>query len=101
MVVDAVVHLLPGALGAEESVKKDSFSEELLDCPHYTRPAVYREMKVPEVLLSGNHGEIEKWRRQEALRQTFLRRPDLIEKADLSEEERKFLRRLRRKVKGS
>ncbi|MCD5397660.1 tRNA (guanosine(37)-N1)-methyltransferase TrmD [candidate division NPL-UPA2 bacterium] len=101
VVVDAVVRLLPGALGAEESVKKDSFSEELLDCPHYTRPAVYREMKVPEVLLSGNHGEIEKWRRQEALRQTFLRRPDLIEKADLSEEERKFLRRLRRKVKGS
>ena len=99
VVVDAVVRLLPGALGAEESARKDSFSEELLDCPHYTRPAVYREMKVPGVLLSGNHGEIKKWRRQEALRQTFLKRPDLIEKADLSEEDKRFLGKLRRKVK--
>ena len=88
VVVDAVVRLLPGALGAEESARKDSFSEKLLDHPHYTRPAVYREMKVPQVLLSGNHGEIEKWRRQEALQQTLLKRPDLIKKANLSEEDK-------------
>ena len=97
VVVDAVVRLLPGALGAKESAREDSFSEELLDYPHYTRPAIYREMKVPEVLLSGNHGEIEKWRRQEALRQTFLKRPDLIEKADLTEEDKKFLGKLNEK----
>ena len=96
VVVDAVVRLLPGAVGAEESVRKDSFSEKLLDCPHYTRPAVYRGMKVPGVLLSGNHGEIKKWRRQEALRQTLLKRPDLIKKADLSEEDREFLEKLNR-----
>ena len=98
VVVDAVVRLLPGALGAKESAEKDSFSEKLLDHPHYTRPASYREMKVPEVLLSGNHGEIEKWRRREALRQTFLRRPDLIEEADLTEEERKFLGKLKKEI---
>ncbi len=97
VVVDALVRLLPGALGAKESAREDSFSEALLDYPHYTRPAVYREMKVPEVLLSGNHGEIEKWRRQEALRRTFLKRPDLIEKAALSEEDREFLGRLNEK----
>jgi len=95
VVVDAVVRLLPGVLGAQESAERDSFSEKLLDHPHYTRPASYREMKVPEVLLSGNHGEIEKWRRQEALRQTFLKRPDLLEEAELTEEERKFLRKLK------
>ncbi len=97
VVVDAVVRLLPGALGAEDSARKDSFSEKLLDYPHYTRPAVYRGMEVPGVLLSGNHGEIDKWRRQEALRRTLSRRPDLIEKADLSEEDKEFLRELKEK----
>lgn len=91
VVVDAVIRLLPGALGAEESARKGSFAEELLGYPHYTRPAVYREMKVPEVLLSGNHKEIKKWRRQEALRQTLLIRPDLMGKVDLTEEDRGFL----------
>jgi len=100
VVVDAVVRLLPGVLGAKESAEEDSFSEELLDCPHYTRPEVYREMKVPEVLLSGNHEEIEKWRRQEALRKTFLKRPDLIEKAELTEKDRGNLRKFKEKQKN-
>jgi len=99
VVVDAVVRLLPGALGKKESAMEDSFSGKLLDWPHYTRPEVYREMKVPGVLLSGNHGKIEKWRRQEALRQTFLKRPDLIEEAGLSEEDREFLKELKREAK--
>lgn len=95
VVVDAVVRLLPGVLGAKESAEQDSFSEKLLDYPHYTRPASYREMKVPEVLLSGDHGKVERWRREEALRQTFLKRPDLIEEAELTEEERIFLEKLK------
>ncbi len=100
VVVDAVIRLLPGVLGAKESAEEDSFSEELLDCPHYTRPEVYREMKVPEVLLSGNHEEIKKWRRQEALWKTFLKRPDLIEKAELTEKDRGNLRKFKEKQKN-
>ncbi len=99
VVVDAIVRLLPGALGAKESAEQDSFSEKLLDYPHYTRPASYREMKVPEVLLSGDHGKVERWRREEALRQTFLKRPDLIEEAELTEEERKFLGKLQGEIR--
>ena len=100
VVVDAVVRLLPGALGAKESAEKDSFSEKLLDHPHYTRPVVYRKMKVPGVLLSGNHGEIERWRRREALRRTFLKRPDLIENAELTREDKEFLGELKEKTRN-
>lgn len=91
VVTDALVRLLPGVLGGENSAKQDSFSKEIFDCPHYTRPALYRQEKVPEVLLSGNHEEIEKWRRREALRKTFLKRPDLINKAELTQEDKDFL----------
>lgn len=77
VVVDAVVRLLPGALGDEESARQDSFEEGLLDCPHYTRPADYMGWKVPEVLLSGNHAAIARWRREQAERRTRERRPDL------------------------
>jgi tRNA (guanine37-N1)-methyltransferase len=77
VLVDAVVRLLPGALGHEDSAEQDSFSNGLLDCPHYTRPEVFRDMKVPEVLLSGNHGEIARWRRAQAEKRTRERRPDL------------------------
>lgn len=78
VVVDSIVRLLPEALGSETSAVNDSFSNGLLDCPHYTRPAEFRGMKVPEVLLNGNHAEIEKWRFSQALEKTRAIRPDLI-----------------------
>jgi tRNA (guanine37-N1)-methyltransferase len=78
VLVDAVVRLLPGALGDEDSARQESFTGGLLDCPHYTRPEVYRGMAVPQVLLSGNHGEIARWRRAQAEERTRQRRPDLI-----------------------
>jgi tRNA (guanine37-N1)-methyltransferase len=76
--VDAVARLLPGTLGHEQSAAEDSFSDGMLEGPHYTRPAEFRGWKVPEVLLSGNHAEIAKWRKQEALRRTGQNRPDLL-----------------------
>lgn len=91
VMVDAVVRLLPGALGSEGSVKDDSFARGFLEYPQYTRPREYRGWEVPEVLLSGNHQEIARWRREEAIERTLLRRPDLLAKAVLSEEERKLV----------
>jgi len=79
VVIDAVVRLLPGALGSDTSAVFESFSEGMLDYPHYTRPPEFRGMKVPEVLLSGNHAEIERWRRQAALAKTRRNRPDLLQ----------------------
>ncbi len=79
VLVDAMVRLLPDALGSDTSADNDSFSDGLLDCPHYTRPAEFLGLKVPEVLLNGNHAEIEKWRRQKALEKTKLNRQDLLE----------------------
>ncbi len=79
VVIDAVVRLLPGALGSDTSAVFESFSEGLLDCPHYTRPPEFKGMKVPEVLLSGNHAEIERWRREAALSKTRRNRPDLLQ----------------------
>lgn len=78
VLTDAIVRLLPEALGSDTSAENDSFSNGLLDCPHYTRPAEFRGMKVPEVLLTGNHAEIEKWRREKALEKTQKNRPDLL-----------------------
>lgn len=78
VIVDSIVRLLPNALGSETSAENDSFSDGLLDCPHYTRPAEFRGMAVPEVLLNGNHAEIEKWRRMKALEKTKLNRKDLL-----------------------
>ena len=97
VVVDATVRLLPGALGCERSAEEDSFSGHggLLDCPHYTRPAEFRGMRVPDVLLGGNHGEIAKWRRRQALERTLRRRPDLLERADLTEDDRRYLDKLK------
>ncbi len=94
VVLDAVARLLPGAVGDEQSVETDSFSDGLLDFPHYTCPADFRGIKVPDVLLSGHHGEIRRWRRREALRRTLERRPDLLGRADLDEEARTMLREL-------
>jgi tRNA (guanine37-N1)-methyltransferase len=79
VVIDAIVRLIPGVLHDGESALSDSFQDHLLDCPWYTRPPVYRAMKVPEVLLSGNHAEIEKWREEKRLQRTQTRRKDLLE----------------------
>jgi tRNA (guanine37-N1)-methyltransferase len=82
VLTDSVVRLLPDALGSGTSADHDSFSDGLLDCPHYTRPADFRGVKVPDVLLNGNHAEIEKWRRDKALEKTRIFRPDLLEGED-------------------
>jgi len=94
VIVDAVTRLVPGVLGDPGATFEDSHAEGLLEYPHYTRPAVFRGWSVPEVLLSGNHAEIVRWRRQEALRRTFERRPDLLTKARLSPADREFLQHL-------
>lgn len=90
-IIDAVTRLLPDALGHECSAQQDSFSNGLLDYPHYTRPEDYFGLKVPEVLLSGNHEAIAEWRLQQSLGQTWLRRPDLLKKRVLTEKERVLL----------
>lgn len=91
VVLDAITRWIPGALGHKESALLDSFSEGLLDCPHYTRPEVVDGLKVPEVLLSGNHAEIAKWRLKQKLGRTWLRRKDLLEKLELNGEQRALL----------
>jgi tRNA (guanine37-N1)-methyltransferase len=94
VVLDAVARFVPGVVGDDQSVAEDSFSRGLLDFPHYTRPAVVGDLRVPDVLLSGNHQEIRKWRKQESLERTLERRPDLLENAALDDEERMMLREL-------
>ena len=91
VLVDAVSRLLPGVLGSDRSAEEDSFFGSLLEYPQYTRPASFRGYEVPGVLLSGNHQAISLWRRKEALRRTWMRRPDLLSKASLSEEDKKIL----------
>jgi tRNA (guanine37-N1)-methyltransferase len=91
VVIDSVVRLLPEVLGNEESHMKDSFSTGLLEHPHYTRPAEFKGLKVPDVLLSGNHRLIEEWRTKEALRRTLIRRPDLLDKMELTKEQERLL----------
>jgi len=87
VVIDAVVRLIPGVLGDAQSVVQDSFADGLLDCPHYTRPEVVAGLAVPQVLLSGDHQAIAKWRRKQSLGRTWQRRPELIDRAGLSEED--------------
>lgn len=94
-VIDSVVRLQPGALGNETSAVTDSFSTGLLEYPHYTRPAEFRGWKVPDMLLSGHHANIEVWRREQALQRTLERRPDLLETAALTEKDQQTLKRLR------
>lgn len=91
VVIDAVVRLLPGVLGDAESAEQDSFMQGLLDCPHYTRPETIDGRTVPEVLLSGDHAEIARWRLQQALGRTFMRRRDLVEKLELTDEQQVLL----------
>jgi tRNA (guanine37-N1)-methyltransferase len=91
VLIDSIVRLLPGVLGDEESAQQDSFVAGLLDWPHYTRPEVFEDRAVPQVLLSGNHAAIQRWRTKQALGRTWQRRPDLLEKLQLTKEQRKLL----------
>jgi len=91
VVMDATIRLLPGALGHEGSAQEDSYADGLLDCPHYTRPDLIDDMPVPDVLLSGDHGVIERWRLQQALGRTWLRRPELLQRRGLSDAEQALL----------
>ena len=97
-VIDAVVRLLPGVLGQADSHIQDSFSTGLLEHPHYTRPADFRGMKVPDVLLSGNHAKIDEWREEQSLKRTFMRRPDLFDAYELSEKQLKMLEKIKKEM---
>ncbi|MEA1967972.1 MAG: tRNA (guanosine(37)-N1)-methyltransferase TrmD [Thermodesulfobacteriota bacterium] len=92
VIIDSVTRLLPGVLGCEDSAKMDSFRNERLEYAHYTRPFEFEGMKVPDVLISGNHGKIEKWRTASSLKRTFLKRPDLFSKRELDNEEKVLLK---------
>jgi tRNA (guanine37-N1)-methyltransferase len=95
VVIDAVARLIPGVLGNAASVQTESFSQGLLECPQYTRPAEYKSWCVPDVLVSGNHARIERWQRIEALRRTWQRRPDLLEKSELTKQDRADLEKIK------
>lgn len=95
VIIDAVARLIPGVLGDEHSAEVESFSWGILDYPHYTRPPEFRNLKAPETLLSGHHKDIERWRRKEALRRTLMNRPDLLEKASLSDIDYKLIKEIK------
>jgi tRNA (guanine37-N1)-methyltransferase len=95
VVIDAISRQVPGVVGDEQSVEQDSFAQGLLDYPHYTRPAEFGGLKVPDVLLSGHHAEVRRWRRKTALARTLERRPDLLDEAALADEDRALLREIR------
>jgi tRNA (guanine37-N1)-methyltransferase len=101
VLIDCIVRQLPGVLGDAESATQDSFVNGLLDCPHYTRPETYEGQKVPPVLLSGNHADISRWRLKQALGRTWQRRPDLLEKRVLSDDERKLLEEFKLELSGA
>lgn len=98
IIADAVARMVPGVLGDAGSAVSDSFYEPLLEYPQYTKPAVYRDMAVPEVLLSGHHENIARWRRKEALRRTWQHRPDLLKGLDLSDADKKLMEEIRKEV---
>jgi tRNA (guanine37-N1)-methyltransferase len=100
VMIDSIVRRLPGSLNDAESATQDSFSAGLLDWPHYTRPEEWNEAKVPDVLLSGNHAAIARWRRKQALGRTWHRRPDLIDEKKLSREDRQLLEEYRRELQA-
>ena len=91
MIIDAVSRLLPGVLGDPTGAEDDSHSMGLLEYPHYTKPSEFRGWKVPDVLLSGDHAKIEKWRREQALTRTYHKRPDMLDKAELIDKDKKFI----------
>jgi tRNA (guanine37-N1)-methyltransferase len=98
LIMDAVVRLIPGVLGNEESLSEESFANNLLEYPHYTRPEEFKGEEVPEVLRSGNHEKIRLWRLKESLRRTLLKRPDLVFKKDFTKEEKKLLKEIKREL---
>ncbi len=98
IIIDAVTRLLPGALGDPTGAEDDSHASGLLEYPHYTRPPEFRGEKVPDVLISGDHAKIEKWRREQSLLRTLARRPDLLEKVELTDKERRFVESQKSKV---
>lgn len=101
MLMDAVLRLLPGVLGDSRSAEQDSFADGLLDCPHYTRPIEFQGMAVPEVLRSGNHALIAEWRLKQALQRTLARRPDLLEKRELTPQESRLLQEIKQEERES
>jgi tRNA (guanine37-N1)-methyltransferase len=101
VLLDAIVRQLPGALNTADSALEDSFADGLLDCPHYTRPEVYEDERVPDVLLSGNHAAIRRWRLKQSLGRTWLRRPDLLAARQLSKTELKLLEEFRQEQAGT
>lgn len=98
VVIDAVARLVPGVLGNAESAENDSFAQGIFDYPHYTRPEEFLGRTVPEILLSGHHAQIERWRRKQALKRTLLKRPELIERASLSKDDLKLLQEIREEI---
>lgn len=95
ILIDAVARLLPGVLGDPTGAEDDSHAMGLLEYPHYTKPAEFRGWKVPDILTSGDHGKIDKWRREQALERTFRKRPDMLEKAELTKDDLKFIEKLK------
>lgn len=100
-VIDAITRLIPGVLGHQDSAAEDSFSEGLLDCPHYTRPEVFHDQAIPPILLSGNHADIATWRMQQSLGRTWERRPDLLEQLQLTKKQQNLLDEYIQQVRGS
>jgi len=99
VIIESIARLLPGAVGSEDSVATDSFSAGILDAPYYTRPREFRGLKVPEVLVSGDHASVARWRREQALKATAQRRPELLRNEVLTESEREFLcRELKKEI---
>ncbi len=101
VIVDSVVRLLPGVLSEEDSFKIESHYDGLLEYPQYTRPRIFNDMEVPPVLLSGDHKKIEEWRKRESIKKTFVNRPDLIEKIELTEEEKNILENIKKELKDT
>ena len=97
---DSITRLIPGVLGKSESLETESFTDNLIEYPQYTRPAKIEEMTVPDALRSGNHQKIAKWRRKQALRRTLLMRPDLLKNAELSDTDRKILKDIQLEIKN-
>lgn len=98
VMIDSISRLIPGVLNNDDSAEYESFQDGLLEYPQYTRPETFMDKKVPPVLLSGHHGNIEKWRREQSLKRTLIRRPELLEKAELSKDDKKTLEKLRKNL---
>ncbi len=98
VLIEAIARFIPGVLGAEYSTEEETFTQTLLEYPHYTRPAEYKDLKVPDILLSGNHAKIEEWRKRQSLKKTLLKRPDLICEDELSPEYKELYREIKKSI---